>query len=623
VSFASPELLAAAAADLAGSHALTIVTIPAMAHALRNGEGVGQGERDSYPMVVGFGTQQERWALERFELREGPQPYLGVWASPPAFVNRDYAGSTLQRQRTREALGQGVFHVLKEPGKSKSTGTSLRRDAVEALQRAEVKPVRKFSLAVWLARHESVQELTDYLAWFDRNVPVDELGLGAFYLDGLPAYATNWGAMESPLWPDDAPRAADILEAIGSVAPPASRAVVSSVPEVIEGLQTPSFSDHRSSAEVAEDGTEPLEWTRKLSEESLRDVNVAQITQSVLDALALRNVVLPDAENLVRRCVTALLVGHLVLQGPPGTGKTTLARALAAAFDVTLHDSTATSEWSPYQVVGGLRPSADGNLQAAYGHVTSAALACAQIVRAEIEGDAEEDSPQAVWLLIDEFNRADIDKAIGSLYTVLSSVSAENLTKSPIDLWFEQSGRQLLWVPGRFRIVAAMNDLDTSFVNVISQGLTRRFQFITVGVPEATEIADEVDRAFSTAHTWVQDTYAASFAVPSRAELAIAMEAPLALLRALIPPLRQPSSEIAGWPVGTAQVVDLLRVTAVQTLANADAATALDWAITDRLVPQMALLDEPQLSNAEGLFAELALPNAAAAVRRLKDPYAT
>src|SRR5262249_36396644 len=151
-----------------------------------------------------------------------------------------------------------------------------------------------------------------------------------------------------------------------------------------------------------------------------------------------------------------------------------------------------------------------------YGKVSDAVLKCAIQVRADVTAEAEGDDDaasaearryQGTWLLIDEFNRADIDKAIGSLYTMLSSADAENLQRSPIDLWFETEGRQQLWVPSRFRIIAAMNDLDTSFVNPISQGLTRRFQFITVGVPtaepSATGISPEIQNSLNKAYEWL------------------------------------------------------------------------------------------------------------------------
>lgn len=620
--YASPELLAAAADDLAGSHALTIVTIPAILHALQNGEGVTPGSASLTPMIPGFGTKQERWALENFRLDEGESPYLAVWAKPPAFVKRDYAGSTLQRQRTREPLGLGVFDVLREPGASKSSGTSLRLDAAQALQSEGAQPVSRFSLAVWLARHVDVSSPEDYLDWFDANVRVADVGLQDFYKPGVPAYVNNLGPMVSPLWGDE-PSNDDILDAIGDVVAPTMHKVATSVPRLVEQLQEVEVISDEPASPPTVESPDPLDWTRGVCSPALRGVDVPALTQSVLDILDSKNIELPEAETLVRRCVTALLVGHLVLQGPPGTGKTTLARALASAFDVALQESTATSEWSPYQVVGGLRPGRDGSLQPAYGYVTAAVLACAEVIRDELAITAAEGAPQGTWLLIDEFNRADIDKAIGSLYTVLSSVNPDNLLSSPLDLWFEQPGRQLLWVPARFRIIASMNDLDTSFVNLISQGLTRRFQFISVGVPDASDIDTESVNSLATAHRWLTETYGESLAVPSLPELTVLMAHPLDRVRSFIPRLRQPQSGAAGWPVGTAQIVDLLRLTALQVVSGIDAESALDWAIADRIVPQMTLLDEPQLRNAVDVFSDLGLNNAARAVQQLADPHST
>ncbi len=403
-------------------------------------------------------------------------------------------------------------------------------------------------------------------------------------------------------------------------------------PEQESASEEESAPQQESAAEPQ--GDEGLGWTQDVCHHSLRDVDINALTRQVLESLANEHMVLPDAERLVRRCVNALLVGNLILQGPPGTGKTTLARLLADAFEVDLVETTATSEWSPYHVVGGFRTAIDGGLTAAHGQVTRAALHCARIVQQdgweEAEGEADDDSLsgyQAAWLFIDEFNRADIDKAIGSLFTVLSSCDARHLQATPLDLWFESApSRRKLWIPARFRIIATMNDLDTSFINQISQGLTRRFQFVTVGVPTERAsveqaITNELLQALASAHRWLHATYGQALPLGSLNEAEQACDAELKRLQIIVDGLRQPDAG-PGWPVGTAQVVDVMRLMLLQWASNpnADLATAIDDAVADRVVPQMAGVGNEWQAFAE-LFEVQGFTATARALRHLADPH--
>lgn len=614
--YPSPELLKAAAADLAGSHPLTIVTIPALVRAAKadDEDFLTSGP---LPTIRGFGTKQEKPVLESFRLREdGKKPYLAVWQDPPVFIRDDYPGSTLQRQRTQDLLGQELFDITWNDEHTRRIGTALRPTAGRALSQRNVEPVSRLSLALWLGRNQDLPDLEAFLVWFDLIYPLDGTDLDGFYKRDMPGYATPSGPMEALLWLDQPLND----ELIKEIAP---------APEEKAPLDVLSTTPPREEVSAEnKPGDDDLRWTRDFCAYPLRDADVARITEAVVKELDRRRIALPDAQVLVTRCITALLVGHLILQGPPGTGKTTLARILADAFDVLLLESTATSEWSPFHVIGGLRPSSDGSLQPSYGKVSDAALKCAVHVRADVtaeaEGSDEKSAPrrlQGAWLLIDEFNRADIDKAIGSLYTMLSSCDAGNLERSPIDLWFESDGRQHLWVPARFRIIAAMNDLDTSFVNPISQGLTRRFQFVTVGAPSADGDSAEIDNSLEIAHDWLSETYGAVLELDPVEVTAEALASQIASLRALVGGLRYTTDTVAGWPVGTAQVVDILRIVLLRVANGSAPSDALDWGVADRLVPQMGLLDEFQLARATVLFEEAGLQNAQQALRHLLDPH--
>lgn len=382
-------------------------------------------------------------------------------------------------------------------------------------------------------------------------------------------------------------------------------------------------STHELLLQVVGRESDDLRWTEELTDRAIPEHDVEAITDRALSLLGAEHLTFPDQEVLVRRCVSALLVGHLVLQGPPGSGKTSLARVLTDAFGMKLKVCTATSEWSPFHVMGGLRPNADGGLEAVLGEVPSAALACAQTIR-DLErgaGQSPDDAEAAVgtWLLIDEFNRADIDKAIGSLYTLLSSTEPAHLQRTPLDLWFEtDQARKRLWVPSRFRIIGTMNDLDTSYVSAMSQGLRRRFQFITVGIPvagatDAEPISVELLQALAVANDSLFQSYQRS--AVSEADLQDA----LVKLQRVIDGLRRPT-DVIGWPVGTAQVVDVIK--ALILVSSDGELSSLDEAVAHRLVGQLSTISKAQHDAFGGLLRAEGLDLAARELDHVYQPYA-
>jgi len=252
------------------------------------------------------------------------------------------------------------------------------------------------------------------------------------------------------------------------------------------------------------------------SVEPVGEVNLEEVANAVSKELFI------DKAKLMT--ILHLLVSgeNILLVGPPGVGKTELAKLLVLGLGYEPYYAVANAHWGRYDVIGGVMLEGT-RLRWRSGHLIKA------LVR-HLDNKKHGSRIKGAYLVIDEVNRADVDKAFGEFLLIFSSPNPreriipktlineirgyvnKSRDKNENSVTVDEYATRLLsyiengliketesgyMIPSDFRVIATMNQIDVRNLFVVGEAFARRFAIVTMEPP--TDVDGLLDKLYEKA----------------------------------------------------------------------------------------------------------------------------
>lgn len=202
-------------------------------------------------------------------------------------------------------------------------------------------------------------------------------------------------------------------------------------------------------------------------------------------------------DSVILEIISNLVSGkNVILTGPVGTGKTHIGQLIpelmwkesGSYFPMVV---TATADWTTQDVIGGIFPklSEKGDVTydiqkgCIYDTISKNWAEDAKTSFKRSNFQHENKNYAGVWLIIDEFNRANIDRAFGEMFTAIEYGKLRVPTNKKDETFKE------IPIPNDFRIIGTMNTFDKHYLFRLSDALKRRFAFVEI-LPPAQDKAE-------------------------------------------------------------------------------------------------------------------------------------